>query len=179
MITSLSFGRLPGNEDDRWAAADVRGFLRTWVPLAAISYWAVFSEYVKTMLRVNADNYPSAFKLCFLFTDVCCQVLFKFLTSGVDHLAVSFPSRNVHNLSNLFTLRGSPCLSFTASSVCSEGWGGNSGRSQRSIYHFESRQRVLCFVLFVCVFSLKNGYALVNFFLRGQKLCQDIDSKIW
>ena len=21
-------------------------------------YWAVFSEYVKTMLRVNADNYP-------------------------------------------------------------------------------------------------------------------------
>lgn len=40
---------------------------------------------------------------------------------------------------------------------------------KRSIYHFENRQWVLCFVLFVCVLSLKNGYAPVEFFLEGTR----------
>lgn len=40
-------------------------------------YWAVFSEYVKTMLRVNAKNSQVLFSHIF-FTDVCS---FKLLTS--------------------------------------------------------------------------------------------------
>ena len=54
--------------------------------------------------------------------------------------------------------------------MCLEGWGTGLGRIIRGrIFHFESRQWVLCFVLFVCVFSLKNGYAPVEFFLEGTR----------
>lgn len=43
------------------------------------------------------------------------------------------------------------------------------GGLRRNIAHFERRQWVLCCVLFVCVFSLKNGYAPVEFFLEGTR----------
>lgn len=43
------------------------------------------------------------------------------------------------------------------------------GKEIKRIYHFESRQWVFVFVFFVCVFSLKNGYAPVEFFLEGTR----------
>lgn len=111
-------------------------------------YWAVFSEYVKTMLRVKADNIPVP----------------------SSHISFSLKLElAIGSYLNSSLLNGP--LGYLSPTVCFRlGVGDSLGKGiKRTFSHFESRQRVLCFVLFVCVFSLKNGYAPVEFFLEGTR----------
>lgn len=89
-------------------------------------YWAVFSAYVKTMLRVNTGARGHALRLC------------------RRALGGAWPGWR-------------------------RGWAGLGGGLERSTQCLERRQWVLCCVLFLCVFSLKNGYAPVEFFLEGTR----------
>ena len=49
------------------------------------------------------------------------------------------------------------------------GPGWERGGARSSVNPLEPRRWVLCLVVFVCVFSLKNGYAPVEFFLEGTR----------
>lgn len=136
-------------------------------------YWAVFSEYVKTMLRVNADDSQVL---------VSCASFSRELAGGAQDARPAAGTRMasaVHlprsRLACASPLRPAPCACavLVPKTGAEGGQGGVVGSFgegiKRSFSHSESRQWVLCFVLFLFVFSLKNGYAPVEFFLEGTR----------
>lgn len=132
-------------------------------------YWAVFSEYVKTMLRVNAVN-SQVLQAIFPFHWSLPEELkiFPPESSGAPPAAErAWPPQSVCPAAVLPALRPCACAVLFPKARC--GGRGAWGKKEKEAFLTESRQWVLCFVLFVFVFSLKNGYAPVEFFLEGTR----------